>query len=192
MAGIKAPILDIMNRLQSLGVFAHIRIWNSQIDYERDGKIYDFPKPAAFVEVVSDPLFEQLGGGFQSADLAFRIHICDEEYDAGQGTFEQNVSVFDLRDAVCRPTGLSLYQPVGMGPLTKITEAQDYEHDNLYHYTVDFMASFIDSTGSPYDPENGQIIDGVITGVVINANVVPASDELPPQIPRKTAYRIPQ
>lgn len=194
MAGILAPMLDIMNRLQSLGVFQHIRVWNSQIDYEREGQLYDFPKPAAFLEVISDPIYEMLGNGVQMADIAFRIHICDEEYDAGQGTFEQNLSVFALRDAICRTAGLALFKPTGCSPLTKVTENQDFEHDNLYHYTVDFLSSFVDSTGAPADPGNGDIIDATVTDIDITANIVADIEGQEPALrqPIDYKYRIPK
>lgn len=191
MAGMKAPILDIMNRLKELPDFALVRIWNNQIEMRREGKHYDYPTPALFVEVINDPVWEQLGLGFQSADLGFRIHIEHEYYDAQDGTMEQDLVVFDLRDKVVAK--LSLYEPSACGPLTKTSEAQDYDHDNIYHYTIDFVCNFIDSTGSPYDPNSGQYIDKLPpTGVQIEVNKVDSIEGRENEPDRCYKFKIPQ
>lgn len=149
MAGIKSPILDIITKLKTLVTLQTVRIWNNQIAYERDGKLYDFAKPAVFLEVVNDVKYNQLGEGYQSADVGWRIHLVHEFYDAQDGTFEQDLPVFDLRDSIV--TLLSLYEPTGCGPLVRTSETQDYEHDNIYHFIIDFVCNFTDSKGSKDD-----------------------------------------
>lgn len=156
MAGIKQPILDIINKLMEIPLFQFVRIWNNQIDYEKSGDLYNFPKPAAFVEVQQGIMWDTLSMGLSSADLIFRIHLAHEYYDAQNGTFEQDLPIFDLRDSVVEK--LQLFHPTGCGPLTKILEEQDYEHDNIYHYILDFAVNFIDSKGSPLDPDSGKFI----------------------------------
>lgn len=165
MAGIKQPILDIITKLREITVAngeggtmtPNVRIWNNQIKYESDGKLYDFPKPAFFVEVVNAVQFQTLAEGMQSADLGIRVHIVHEYYDAQDGTFEQDLVVFELRDQV--RVKLMRYEPTACGPLVVINEEQDYEHTNIYHYVVDFVCHFIDSKGSPYDPARTDLID---------------------------------
>ncbi|MFX1704587.1 hypothetical protein PV783_11570 [Chitinophaga sp. CC14] len=171
MAGIKQPILDILNALKEIPALQFIRVWNNQIDYEKSGEQYNFPKPAAFVETLQGLLWDTLALGVSSADLIFRIHIAHEYYDAQDGTFEQDLVVFDIRDAVIEK--LQLFKPTGCGPMTKILEEQDYEHDNIYHYTVDFAVNFIDTKGSPLDPDSGKLITkDPPTGLQIQLNVV--------------------
>jgi hypothetical protein len=155
MAGIKAPILDIMTRLTTLAALRTVRIWNNQVEYENTGKLYDFAKPAVFLEVINNVQYNQLGEGYQSADVGWRMHLVHEFFDAQDGTFEQDLMVFDIRDSIV--TLMSFYEPTGCGPLTRTSETQDYAHDMIYHYIIDFVCNFTDSKGSKYD--QGKYID---------------------------------
>jgi hypothetical protein len=164
MAGIKAPLLDILNRLSTLDVTNNdgntvklfTRIWNNQLEYERAGNLEAYPKPAAFVEILSPVVYQEIGKNLSSADLGFNIHLIHEYYNA-DGTFEQDLEVFDLRDKVVAL--LSQYKPTGCGLIFCTGESQDYEHDNLYHYIISFVCSFIDSKASPYDDGRGIYIE---------------------------------
>jgi len=156
MAGIKAPLQDLLTRLETLTVTngdgntvnLYARIWNNQIRFEADGSLYNFPKPAAFVEVVSPVTFETIGQGYQSADVGFMIHLATECFNE-EGTQEQNLLIFDLRDAI--RALLTGFRPTGCGPLNVATEQQDYEHTQVYHYILGFVANFTDTTGSKLD-----------------------------------------
>lgn len=159
MAGIKQPLQDLLTRLTTLQVVngdgntvdLYARVWNNQIRYEADGQLYNFPKPAAFVEVVSPATFETIGQGYQSSDIAFAIHLATECYNV-EGTFEQDLAIFDLRDRV--RALLTGFQPSGCGFLNVATEQQDYEHTQVYHYIIVFVCNFTDTTGSKYDDNN--------------------------------------
>lgn len=147
----------------------YVRVWNNHLATEKAGQSYDWPKPAAFVEFITPVDFNQLGGGFRSADLGVRVHLIHEYYNQ-DGTFEQDLEVFDYRDKILAK--LSLYEPTACGPLTGVSEQQDYDHDNLYHYIIDFACNFTDSKGSPYDPGAGKFIDkDPPTGIEIIANL---------------------
>lgn len=177
MAGIKQPLQDMLTKLATLQVVngdgdtvdLYARVWNNQIRYETDGTLYNFPKPAAFVEVVSPATFEVLGQGYRSADISFRIHIGHENYN-NEGTFEQDLLIFDLRDKVIAL--LTGYRPTNCGPLNAVSEQQDFEHSNVYHYTIDFVTNFTDTTGSRLDADNpNKYIDSVPpTELVLNVS----------------------
>lgn len=157
MSGIVAPLRDILTRLSGLQVTngdgntvgLYARVWNNQIRYEENGELYDFPKPAAFVEIASPVQFKLLGEGYRTADIAFRIHLSHEHYNS-EGTFEQDLQIFDLRDKVIG--WLTNWYLTGCTPLVSIGEDQDYEHRNTYHYVVEFVCNFIDDKGSKDDP----------------------------------------
>lgn len=159
MAGIVQPLNDLLTQLATLQVVngdhntvsLYVRVWNNQIRYEADGKLYDFPKPAAFIEVVSPATFEILGQGYRSSDVSFRIHLTHENYN-NEGTFEQDLSIFDLRDKVIAL--LTGYRPANCGPLNAVSEQQDFEHTNVYHYVIDFVTNFTDTIGSRLDVNN--------------------------------------
>jgi len=194
MSGIKAPLLDILNKLATLDVTngdgntvkLYARIWNNQLGSERDGKIYDFPKPAAFVEFITPVSFQELGGNFGSADLGINIHLVHEFYNQ-DGTFEQDLQVFDLRDSIVRL--LSQYKPTACGLMVKVSEQQDYDHDNLYHYIIGFVTNFTDSTSSPYDPAAGKYLDSEPpTGLQLDVTM----DKMPITTPQHLNFKIKQ
>lgn len=175
MSGIKAPLLDILNKLATVDVLngdgqavkLYSRVWNNQLTSERDAKIYDYPKPAAFVEFITPVTFTEMGGNFGNADIGVNIHLIHEYYNA-DGTFEQDLQVFDLRDKIVAL--LSQFKPTACGLMVRVNEQQDFDHDNLYHYIVGFAVNFVDSLSSPYDPNAGKFIDSTVpTALQINA-----------------------
>ncbi|MEI8111164.1 MAG: hypothetical protein WCH59_09265 [Chitinophagia bacterium] len=194
MAGIKAPIQDILTKLSTIQVTngdgntvsLYSRIWNNQIEAEKAGETYAYPKPAAFVEVVSPAIFEEIGQNFRSADIGISIHLVHEYYNQ-DGTFEQDLEVFDLRDKVIE--ALSQYKPTGCGQLVSTGEQQDYDHDNIYHYVISFVCNFIDSKGSPYDPSRGLYVDKQ-PPTDLQVNVTDADTPIFSPIPQP--YKIPQ
>lgn len=145
MAGIKEAIQSIIARLQNVTDLQHVRIWNNQVGYEDDGKIYDFPKPAAFLGTRIPNIHLPLGGAYSQTDIVFIVHLVHEQYDAGDGTFEQNYDVFDLRAKVLKV--LTNFQPDQCGSLMKISESQDETHTNIYHYQIEFLTGLIDTDG---------------------------------------------
>lgn len=166
MAGIKAPMQDILTQLSTItvtngdgnNVALYARVWNNQLRSEHEGKLYDFPKPAAFLEIISPVQYQEIGGNFRNADLGINIHLINEYFN-GDGTFEQDLAVFDLRDQIIAL--LSQYKPTGCGLMVCVNESQDYDHDSVYHFVLGFLVNFIDSKGSPYDPPRGGYIDSV-------------------------------
>lgn len=166
-------MLDILNLLATVPTVLHVNLWNNQIKDEDKGKIYDFPKPALFLEMIPHPQWEELGLGLQSADMGWRIHLAHEFYDDQNGNFERNIPVMLLRDDV--KATLSLQWPTGCGPLVMRTEVQDPNHTNIYHYVMDFTCNFIDSKGSPYDEAAGKRTTSTPpTALVLDASIVPA------------------
>lgn len=164
MAGIKQPIQDILLQLteiqvvnqdhQTVGLFS--RIWNNQLQETINGKMYDWPRPAAFVEIINNATYDVIGLGYRSADLGIKIHLIHEFYN-NDGSYEQDLGIFDLRDLILRK--LSQYCPTACGPLNCIREEQQYDHSNLYHYVLEFVCNFIDSKGTPFDLEAGRYIE---------------------------------
>lgn len=149
---------DILTQLASQKVLnndnnmvtPYVRIWNNQLSYDKDGKMENFAKPAFFLEPMNDIQYEILGQGYRSADIGWAIHIVHEYYNAPDGTFEQDLEVFVIRDAILAL--LTYFRPAGCGALACIKETQDFEHDNLYHLILLFECNFTDSKGSRRDP----------------------------------------
>ena len=171
MANIKAPIADILNILTAIPGIVHVNIWNKQIGHEAEGKLYDFPKPALFLEAINKPAYAELGQGYKTADVGFRIHLVHEFYDDQLGNFERNLPVFDFAAAV--DAAVSFQEPTGCGPLTLKAEGQDYDHTQIYHYVLEFTANFINTTASKYD--TGKVVPGPApTDATISGSYIPA------------------
>ena len=170
MAGIKQPILDILNRLQTIvnadGSNLYASLWSSQLKQYEQGQTYSFPFPCAFVEVAMPDSYDQLGCGITTSDVTFKIHLGAIELDAGDGTLEQNIAIFDFRDQVI--TLLAGYEPTACSGLMKVAEYQDETHTNVYHYIIDFKCSFIDDRGSQ---AAGQMNFGPPTILEIDATI---------------------
>ena len=193
MSGIKQSILDVMTQLSTINVITadlstgplYVRIWNNQIQLLKDGKGYVFQRPAAFVEVIPNPNYEVIGLGFLSADLGFRIHLVHDYYNQ-EGTFEQDLTIFDLRDKVIRC--LAQFVPSMCGAMNTVGENQETGHDNIYHYTIDYKVNFIETLNSNYDPANNKITE------FTNPDLTPSigKDGIPTIAREETPYIIPK
>jgi hypothetical protein len=176
MAGIKTVLTELMTKLATLTVTngsnqsvpLYTRIWNNQFRLLAEGDTYNFPFPCAFVEILRDHDGDStLGQGIAGYDVRFRIHLGMDFYDAGDGTMEQNLNIFDLKDQVIAL--LQFYEMSQCGGLQCINEGQDYNHTNLYHYTVDFVCHFIEGAG---DQTTDDRTTGPPTGIEIDPTVV--------------------
>lgn len=139
-----------------------VRIWNNQLQQLADGETYVFPFPNVFFELETPAVFNPLGLGYSVSDVKIRVHIGHEEYDAGGGLYEQNTNVFQLRDQIIAL--FTNFQPTGCSSMMKVGEFQDYEHTNIYHYIVEFLCSFVDSSGV----NTGGTTEGEITDISFN------------------------
>jgi hypothetical protein len=157
MSGIKQPIQDVLSRLAAIPVqnqdlqntTLYTRIFNNQPKLQSTGKIQAYPLPAAFVEVISPARYNRLLNGVAESDIVFRIHLQHWFTDAQDGTFDQDLPIFDLRDAVIGC--LANHRPTNCGNLCFTAESQDYSHYNTYEYLLEFTTAFTDGTGSPYN-----------------------------------------
>lgn len=165
MAGIKDVITDLLAKIETNTSFKYVRVFNNQFQQMEDGTVESFPMPCVFLEIVAPQTYDQLGIGYTISDLFIRVHIGQVEYDAGDGTLEQNLSIFALRDSVIHL--LQYYQPVGCGGMMKIAEQQDYQHTNVYHYTIDFKCAFVDTLGKT---DGDLIIKDPPTDLELNAS----------------------
>jgi len=169
MAGINQVYSSLLSRIKTSTNLPFVHIWNNQLQQLADGDTYVFPFPNAFVEVTPPTSYDPIGRGYSTGELIVRIHIGHEEYDAGNGNYEENTNVFAYRDLIINK--LNNFQPTACSSLMKISESQDFIHTNIYHYIVEFKCAFIDSRGS-YE-EQHDFTTGIITELEENALIVP-------------------
>jgi hypothetical protein len=163
MAGIIGPINSLLIKLGTIGTvnqdggsaFLFARIWNNQVQLEKDGEHEPYPKPAAFVEVIPGP-YEQMGQGYTNTDLEINLHLVHEYYNA-DGTMAQDLDVLYLRDQIL--VALNNTYLTGCSKLVFIGEQQDFDHDNIYHLVLTFKCNFVNSPSSQYPPDGSRYIE---------------------------------
>jgi hypothetical protein len=121
-----------------------IGMWNDQVKYWFAGVLTNTQLPAIFVEFKSESVIV-LSQGIESLDpLDIIIHIVDNMLDAGDGTEGQNLRIFDFKQQVYAV--LKDFQPTNCVKLFRVSEKQDYDYDNLYHYVQTYRTCYIDNS----------------------------------------------
>lgn len=150
--------MDILSALKSIKdikgrqYFDHINIWNNQIEMAKDkeNKGYAWNTPAAFIEIVLGET-RMLGAGVISyPECRIVLHLASRKLNEPKLGMDRNLDVFSDRDEVVRK--FNGYSGIRRASALMLAgEEQDFEHTNLYEYTLNFRTSFIDTTGSLYD-----------------------------------------
>lgn len=167
MAGIKEATNSVLSQLQTILDLKTVRVYNNDFKALEAGKCEIFALPAALVEIVSIENMLPVGAGFSSSDLTVRIHVGHEYYNQ-DGTLNQDLTIFDLKDKIVRK--LSGWAGVGCSSFQRVGESQNFEHDNVYVYMVDFSTHFIDSAGSDFDPSAGVYAEFTPAEIVVQVD----------------------
>ncbi len=139
-------IQQIINQLKLITDLKFVTIWNNQFQYMADGSLYSFPMPCAFVEVQTNDT-QSIGGYVQGSDIDVTIHIGQDFYNGSN--IDENFNIFILRDLVVK--SLSHFKSTKSSIFVKVSEEQDFEHSNIYHYKVTFKTQWIDETAKPLE-----------------------------------------
>jgi hypothetical protein len=153
---------SVMSKPFADKLFQKVLAYNNQPERWKDGKMDGDATPQAYVELLPSEVIPFLCRGTDMRDLNIRIHVVDQQLDAGDGTQDQNFAVFEYRDEVKK--SLDRFKISKGGRLMQTNEEQDNNHTNVYHLMIDFKAALIDSTGSPFDipyeaPGDGLTLD---------------------------------
>ena len=132
----------IMNN--GVSMFKQRMVFNNNIKRMLDGKNYlPFNYPQCYVEVKflnQKNLLDKYNA--MDADIIF--HILDQQFDAGDGSYDQNFEIFTYRDAIVK--AFQLYFAPNCGPMAYLNEDMNFNHTNLYEYIVRFRCHYIDIT----------------------------------------------
>lgn len=143
--------------------FKYSGVWNNQIDEAVKGKNYSFDDPAVFYEFNPGDC-KLLGARVQSyPDTEIVIHIYVVLLDGGNDTMDENLLIFDIADYV-RVKMINANLPF-CSTLMPLSDNQDYEHNNVYHYILRYKTNYITSIGSEFDPNT------TIKGYLNNPNL---------------------
>ena len=155
-------------------LFQYVAIFNDQINRSEDGEgspLYD--TPACFVDV-EPAAYVRLLGELSTSDLTYRIRIMDKQFDASDGTLDQNLQIFGFRNLV--KESLSNFVPANSSMLQHTSEMQDPDHTAVYIWQMEFKSAFIDTIGSIYSPINDNVIDYVGADIELVVNPIFRSD----------------
>lgn len=167
-------INNVIARAKVIEGVQYADVFNDQIQRNEDGLTFDFLKPAILFEIDTPNQGVQTLGRYNQTilDLVFRLYIVYEQLDAGFGDMDRNLDVYYLRDAV--KVAFTNYKPIELAGLWQYyQEYQDYAHNNIYVYRIEFKGTLIDTKGSKLDPDYTGFITKE-TPNIININPIRA------------------
>ena len=149
----KEFFLDIRDLLLSIEGVAYVQKWNNQLErIMKDGgaNMQMFPMPAVFPAFITNEIM-QLGEGVQLYDpFDFELHFLDWQLDTGDGSFEQNLQIYDLIKRVHKI--MQKFQP-GLkncddlaGSCIRVGEQEDNNHNGVTHFIVKYRTTFVDNS----------------------------------------------
>ena len=143
--------------------------FNNQIERKRSTEGYIYATPASFVET-SPEQGAMIGMMTSAYDVVFRIHIEHEKLNE-EDAMDENLQVFDIRDAVLRK--LNGFRPTGCGPMAYLTEQHDHSHDNTYILIIDFKCHYVELSSSIEDTTLYQEGEYTDTTILVNGETLP-------------------
>lgn len=156
MSSYRQTIQAVINKIKTLTELQLVEVYNGQFEDDDIGNGKGFNWPLAFVEIISPNPNNPLSVGVVSAVLTWRIHIGHLQYDAIDGTMEQNLDVYDLRDKFHHL--LNGFKPPMSSHFQLISEQRDSKHKAVYHYILDYASEYIDLAGSNINPTTTTLI----------------------------------
>jgi hypothetical protein len=146
---IKAQLLT----LQSGGapVLKMISRWNNQVEllYAEDGsKNPMFLFPACFISFKASEIMQLAQGVQLYENLIVDLHILDWQIDAGDGTMEQDLGIYDLKEQIYSVMNKFKVNSAGdsAGTFMRIAEEDDDKHYGVYHFVQRYKTSFVDNS----------------------------------------------
>jgi hypothetical protein len=154
----KQVLIDLMARIETIGDFLHVAVWNNQLDDDEQA----YSLPACFIEIENNADSIQLGGGFQLYEVVVNFHIIHENYNNVYDNTSQDLIIYDLKQKVYE--SIQGFEPTGCVAFVKINEVQDDNHTNLVHYQMAFQTNIVDSTKEKYN----KLLTTTPTTLIIN------------------------
>lgn len=122
-------------------VFKYVGIWNNQVRSLRSKQndIIQTQYPAAYIEVIVEDI-EQQHCIHQLWNLIINIHIIDDFYNNEITENEENVRIFETTDYLW--DYIQQTRITNSGTLVCISNVQEFDHDNLYHYIQSYKCPY--------------------------------------------------
>ena len=132
--GIKARLESQVAELQT------IRLFNNQFERSNNenGDEQAFAYPCCFIEFFNDAPMISQGAGAKRLDVEVRLHIGFESYEL------EDLDIFNLVEKI--QIALDGYSTTSFTPLTYLAQRNDYNHNNIYIYQLEYACIYEDDS----------------------------------------------
>lgn len=132
--GIKARLESEVLELQT------IRLFNDQFNKSNNEGATEqaFAYPCCFIEFFNDAPMISQGAGAKRLDVNVRLHIGFESYEL------EDLYIFDLVEKI--QIALDGYSTTSFTPLTYLAQRNDYNHNNIYIYQLEYACIYEDDS----------------------------------------------
>lgn len=174
--------LALYAQILTVSDIKYVHKWNNQLRLilESGGaKSQMFPFPAVFIAFKYAPI-EQLGEGRQLFYVDFELHILDWQLDTGDGNFEQNINIYDLKDKIFLAIQKFKDPDDSVGSCIRVGEEEDNDHNGIYHFIQRYKTTFVEQLAE--EPVSG--IDGPVPPLPleIDQTTVGSADSTEPHV----------
>ncbi len=157
MSSLKTLYTEIRTKLEAITGIKYVRLWNNQFEREAVNEAFQFP--CCLIEFEPTECRDLLNG-VQQYDFVVCIHLGFESYKT------EDTDILDLKQAVFVKLG-NYNSTTGMfSILSRESETQNFDHDNIQDYQIRFKV-----TGKDFDGDTRPNTDATITDLTLNGTI---------------------
>lgn len=160
--------------IKTLSSIKYVALWNNQFDKEKEN--IEFNYPCVFIEF-TDIVSSQLLGNVQLVDFTTRLHLGFKSLKTDDAT------ILTLKQQLYKKVEFFTFSQTEFPEtyctkLLRIGEAQNFDHDHIQEYILDFKATMKDFSAQDAKVEAevttiDLTVDTIIDNHVINTGVLP-------------------
>ena len=155
MSSLKDLYAEIRTELEDITGIKYVRLWNNQFERENVNEAFQFP--CCLIEFEPTECRDLLNG-VQQYDFVVCIHLGFESYKT------EDIDILDLKQQVFIKLGNFLSTTNMFSYLSRESETQNFDHDNIQDYQIRFKV-----TGKDFDGDTRP--NTPVTVTVLTTNI---------------------
>lgn len=155
MSSLKDLYTEIRTELEDITGIKYVRLWNNQFERENVNEAFQFPCCLIEFEPTEG---RDLLNGVQQYDFVVCIHLGFESYKT------EDIDILDLKQQVFIKLGNFLSTTNMFSYLSRESETQNFDHDNIQDYQIRFKV-----TGKDFDGDTRP--NTPVTVTVLTTNI---------------------
>lgn len=155
MSSLKDLYTEIRTELEAITGIKYVRLWNNQFERENVNEAFQFP--CCLIEFEPTECRDLLNG-VQQYDFIVCIHLGFESYKT------EDIDILDLKQQVFIKLGNFLSTTNMFSYLSRESETQNFDHDNIQDYQIRFKV-----TGKDFDGDTRP--NTPVTVTVLTTNI---------------------